>query len=283
MTKRDELLERGFTKFPGVLPPGLLAELRAVTDDMLARQDHSGVRAQGSMLHTNRHPVFADLIALPEALGALAELGFPRPTFTDGYVISKPPRGPRLFWHYDWFAWEDDRSYENPPPQLFAMYYLTDTTRENGCLRVIPGSHVRENPLHRLLAEPHSKDLGAADDLGRPEFSDRPDETDVPVAAGDLLIGDARLLHAAHDNATDERRTLITLWYQPELESLPERIRAQMAAKTQPIPDDWPEPAREKVRPLRASERYRGGAEPCGRQLWRPRGGSLSPAPRLPR
>ena len=49
-----------------------------------------------------------------------------------------------------------------------------------------------------------------------------------------------RLLHAAHENHSDERRTLITLWYQPDLKSLPEGMQAQMAAKTQPIPTDWP-------------------------------------------
>ena len=38
-----------------------------------------------------------------------------------------------------WF-WDEDVAYAKYPVQLFAMYYLTDTRRENGCLRVIPGS-----------------------------------------------------------------------------------------------------------------------------------------------
>ena len=48
--------------------------------------------------------VFAELIALPAALEALANLGFTEVTYTDGYIISKPPHSPQLFWHYDWFA-----------------------------------------------------------------------------------------------------------------------------------------------------------------------------------
>ena len=52
------------------------------------------------------------------------------------------------------------------PPQVFCMYYLTDTCRENGCLRVIPGSHTRHNPLHDLVAEPHSAALGRAEEPG---------------------------------------------------------------------------------------------------------------------
>ena len=31
--------------------------------------------------------------------------------------------------------------------QLFLMVYLVDTTPANGCLRVLPGSHLRKIPL----------------------------------------------------------------------------------------------------------------------------------------
>ena len=36
---------------------------------------------------------------------------------------------------------------------------------------------------------------------------------DVCVQPGDVILGDARLLHAAHPNHSAERRTGITLWY----------------------------------------------------------------------
>lgn len=276
LQRRTELDEQGFTYFPQLLDAAQVQTLRAVTERMLARHDNSAFRSQGSMLKTNEDEAFADLIALPAALAALSSLGFARPTFSDGYIISKPPHSPRLFWHYDWFAWDDARNRELPAPQIFLMYYLSDTTPENGCLRVIPGSHIKENVLHRLLAEPHSKTLGAANDSSRVEFSDRPDESNVLVKAGDLLIGDARLLHAAHSNQTDKSRTLITLWYQPDLESLPERIQAQMAAKTHAVPEHWSEAAKAKILPLLANQRYQGTAEPHERQLWRPRNEPIS-------
>ena len=201
------------------------------------------------------------------ALNALAALGFPHPTYTDGYVISKPGHSPRLFWHYDWFAWEDLSSYEPRPQQLFLMYYLSDTTRRNGCLRVIPGSHLHHNPLHDSLAAPHSQELGEARHLDDVAFSTRPDEADVSVRAGDLLIGDARLLHAAHENTTDERRSLITLWYQPDFAALSESVQAQMAAKVQSPPDWWPTEVRALVEPLLPC--YQGNAAPLGRSLYR--------------
>ncbi len=260
--RRRQLFEDGFCRFPNVLPEAMLGRLRNAIARLLVERaaERASQRTTGSMIHTNTDPIFAELIAYPSALAALASLGYPHPTFTDGYIISKPARGPRLFWHYDWFAWETPRAFDPEPMQLFAMYYLSDATRKNGCLRVVPGTHFRENPLHGLIARPHSAELHAPKTLEcNPAFSDRPDEVDVCVKAGELLIGDARLLHAAHDNQTDEERMLITLWYQPDYANLPEDIQAQMVAKIQIIPTDWPDDSKALLEPL--LPRYTGGVK----------------------
>lgn len=47
---------------------------------------------------------------------------------------------------------------------------------------------------------------------------------DAPARTGDLVIGDSRLLHAAHGNKSDQRRTVITLWYIPLYHLLSGRI-----------------------------------------------------------
>ena len=137
---------------PGVLDAGMLGRLRDATDlllDAQTEEQKARNRSQGSMFRFSQtaDTVFAELIALPAALDALARLGFTEVTYTDGYIISKPPHSPQLFWHYDWFAWAEPQMFALPPPQVFCMYYLTDTCRENGCLRVIPGSAHRAHPL----------------------------------------------------------------------------------------------------------------------------------------
>ena len=68
----------------------------------------------------------------------------------------------------------------------------------------------------------------------------------------------------------DERRTVITLWYQPRFDALPERVKAQMAKKTQRSPEWWPSEARALLDPL--LPHYDGDAEPYGRDLYRRRG-----------
>ena len=145
--RRSRLLQHGYCLVPGILDAGMLGRLRAAADLMLDTQteEHKARnRSQGSMFafRDTTDSVFAELIALPAALDALARLGFTEATYTDGYLISKPPHSPQLFWHYDWFAWAEPEMFAAAPPQVFLMYYLTDTCRENGCLRVIPG-HTR--------------------------------------------------------------------------------------------------------------------------------------------
>ena len=278
--RRGQLLQDGYCLVPEVLDARMLGRLRVATDLMLDAQteEHKARnRSQGSMFpfEQTTDSVFAELIAMPAALGALARLGFTEATYTDGYLISKPPHSPQLFWHYDWFAWEEPEMFAPPPPQVFLMYYLTDTSRENGCLRVIPGSHTRHNPLHDVLAEPHSEVLGRAERLDRIEFGRRRDEVDVPVRAGDLVIGDARLLHASHPNASERRRTVLTLWYQPDYPSLPERVKAQMVAKTRPLAEKWSADGKALVRALHPV--YDGPAQPHPR-MQRPKQAAYSAA-----
>lgn len=267
----DQLIERGFCVFEGVLTEPLLSRLKNVTNALCEAVPPEGVerRAQGRMMSAMADPMLADLIALQPALDCLAAMGFRDPTFTDGYVISKPPHSPPLFWHYDWFAWRDPGAYDTRPQQVFFMYYLTDTSPGNGCLRVLPGSHREHNPVHDHVGNPHAPALSRAEDLSHPAFSTRPDEVDVPVGAGDLVIGDARLLHSAHGNTSPYRRTVITLWFQPDFCDLPERVQAQMVQKTQQIPLQWPADAAAKVRALQP--RYDGDAQPYGRDLYRRR------------
>ena len=60
-----------------------------------------------------------------------------------GYSLSKPGGGPALYWHRDWHHWSCKAESEQPRgTQLFLMVYLVDTTPDNGCLRVIPRSHL---------------------------------------------------------------------------------------------------------------------------------------------
>ncbi len=223
-----QLVRDGYCHVPGVVPGDLIERVRAFADgaaDGLSEEQKERTRFQGSMIQVKEHEEMLPLIVLPAAREVLAGMGYPCARFMSGYIISKPPlEAPPLFWHQDGIVWDDPISYTGEPVQVFLMYYLIDTNRRNGCLRVIPGSHRRRHRLHGLPPA-HGEDLAAAEEH-HPALQPDPDEVDVPVRAGDVVIGDARLLHSAHPNVSGQRRTVITLWFLPTWPDLPRRLCA---------------------------------------------------------
>jgi hypothetical protein len=257
----DELEDKGFVKVLGTFEDGMVDSLLLRAHATLFRQSaasREAVKSNGSLIHLADNPEFADVIASPKLLELLWECGATDPRFTGGFLISKPGGGPPLFWHQDWWGWDSAVSYLPQAQQLFVMIYLTDTHVENGCLRVIPGSHSRDHGLHHLDTA-HSEGMQGYKDPSSPAFADHPDQVAVPVRAGDVLIGDARLIHGAFANRTTQERPLLTLWFMPHWCSMPASMRAlayKGFMRGDDIPSsviqpqtfmDWPEPLRNRI------------------------------------
>ena len=156
--KREQLIRDGYCIFENVLGPEMVAKLNAMSEWTIVQEDPAHFdqhRSQGCIIPYWRfpHPAFAELIVYPRAMAVLAELGFDRPKVWSGFVISKPPHAPPLFWHQDGVLWDHPISYTDQPQQYFLMYYLVDTNRGNGCLRVVPGSHLKRHALPRCTPE----------------------------------------------------------------------------------------------------------------------------------
>ena len=270
----DELEDKGFMQARGVFSPEFMDSLLLKAHATLFREtaeSRDAVKSNGSLIHLADNPEYADVIAAPELLDLLRECGATDPRFTGGFLISKPGKGPPLFWHQDWWGWDDPSAYTPRANQLFAMIYLTDTRVENGCLRVIPGSHRHDHALHHLDTA-HSEGMQGYRDPTNPAYADSPDQVAVPVQAGDVLIGDARLIHGAFANQTDEERPLLTLWFMPHWSSMPPEMRAlayKGFMRGDDIPSsvaaprtflDWPEPLKQRIAHLLPPDD--GGVEP---------------------
>ena len=235
---QKQFMNDGFYVFRNMLEPELIDTLKEITDDVLAQQEEAHFeqqRAPGSMVMIDwemayRYDVLAELIAHPKMLKGLSELGFAEPKFGHGRIISKPPHSPRLFWHEDGRFWDDPVSYTPQPIQCFLMYYLVDTTPENGCLRVIPGSHLKRHALHDQVPVRHAEKLNTYADPDHIAFQHAEGEVDVPVKAGDAVMGYGTLFHSAHANRTNQRRTGLTMWYYPDFVDLPEHTQATVAS-----------------------------------------------------
>lgn len=109
-----------------------------------------------------------------------------------------PKLGTSTSWHQDnhYFGTNSDRI-------VSCGVYFEDTDRDNGCLRVVPGSH-----RNRILVE-HEK---APNRHGQWTQVDESDATDVICPAGTVVLFSANLLHGARDNHSDRTR-YSTAWH----------------------------------------------------------------------
>ena len=104
--RRRQVFESGYCIVKNVLDQPLLDELRRVTGrliDGISAADAERYKYQGTNVEVAyQNQVFARLFALPAALDALASVGFNKPKFWSGYMLSKPPFGPvaRVLAHF---------------------------------------------------------------------------------------------------------------------------------------------------------------------------------------
>jgi len=88
---------------------------------------------------------------------------------------------------------------------LTVIFYLEDTTVENGCTQVVPGTHLLPgiNHLHKLSGVDWIEQSGLLDQA-----------LPLPIEAGRMLAIDSTVFHRAGTNRTDGSRMSITIGYQ---------------------------------------------------------------------
>jgi ectoine hydroxylase-related dioxygenase (phytanoyl-CoA dioxygenase family) len=96
--------------------------------------------------------------------------------------------------------WHQDAGYSRDPEHLCFSWWiaLTDATRENGGLRILPGTHkpglAKHIPSRRF---PPDKEIETVDEAGA---------LDVDLAAGDAIALDPFVFHASWPNVSGALR-----------------------------------------------------------------------------
>jgi len=226
LEKRTQMLEDGFCVIDDVVDEVFLDEMREETERLIANHEEPpDLVYQGQHIGVKRqdNPVIDKLLSWEPSYRAMDELGFGDFKTSESIIIlTKEAGGPPLYWHQDWMRWNDPLSLSPWPNTIFLNYYLTDTTVDNGCLKVIPGTHRRRVPLHDKLVPAHEQGARFIEEDHPIMFGDDPEQLHVPVKAGSLVLADARLLHAAGRNVTDKRRTLVLAWHHRPMDTVPE-------------------------------------------------------------
>lgn len=102
--------------------------------------------------------------------------------------------------------WHVDFSDAERPlgPRVEIAWYLTPTDRSNGCLRILPGSHLKSNKQIVAELEQHAK----ASVPWRSFEVNHPDEVDIQLGPDKILVRDGFLWHCTYRNLTQSIRYL---------------------------------------------------------------------------
>ena len=151
----------------------------------------SGVRV---WMRDEMDPVTAANVQSAPLIQALTQLIGPEIEFLSVKAVFKNAKTSfNSPWHQDWHYWQGS-------PKISVWIALDDATPENGCLRLVPGSH-------RSVVEMEDIDDGKGFNrrIHEEALMDRPIET-VPIAAGDAIFFHDLALHASCPNINGQDR-----------------------------------------------------------------------------
>ena len=122
MKKNKEFfLENGYIKLNDIINKKIIKKVKDASFVLIKKQTKSEIKRQistGSMISVSKKETFIELIKNPLILKSIKDLGFNDIKWSSGYIINKPPKSPPLYWHNDWWAWDDQISYINKPSMI---------------------------------------------------------------------------------------------------------------------------------------------------------------------
>jgi ectoine hydroxylase-related dioxygenase (phytanoyl-CoA dioxygenase family) len=213
--------DQGYLVFPELLTAEELAALRQALAEVLVeaqgleatnekfsitRTESGGWSPRRIFNPTAQHQAFYDLVFHPKILDAVENLIGPNIQLHHAKINLKPPsnREARFEWHQD-YPFFPHTNFD----LLAVMVYFDDSTEENGCIRIIPGSH-KGGPRNHLFA----KDGAFSSQLEDKSVVEDPASwLRVPVPAGGIELHHCNMLHSSTANLGTQPRTAMVIQY----------------------------------------------------------------------
>ncbi len=197
--------ERGFVVPDYRLPEPELEDIRARHARLLQR--HPEFRDNASVL-LSYDLGFLNYARDPVILDMVAQLIGPDICLWNMSFFAKPAlNGKKTPWHQDGQYWPI-----RPLATCTVWIAIDAATRENGCLRYIPGSH-RQN---RLMRHERKDDPGYTlnQELRREEYDEAQAE-DLILEAGQMALHDVYIAHGSEENRSPYPRRGMTMRFMP--------------------------------------------------------------------
>jgi phytanoyl-CoA hydroxylase len=170
------------------------------------------------------------------------------------HYISKPPRvGQPVLWHQDGAFWPLQ------PMDVVTLWLAVDRADpDNGCMRVVPGSHEWDLAEMREATEVDNvlgKEIAVAVDESR--------AVDIALEPGDVEVHHPSIVHGSNPNTSPRRRCGLTIRYIP--------TSTRIVAEEQPYPSAFHLRGDPGVNRYQARPRYVAGQHMSfrGSEQWR--------------
>lgn len=126
--------------------------------------------------------------------------------FATGYFVKPPRVGLPVLWHQDGSYWPLE-----PMEVLTLWVAITDSTPENGCMRVIPGTHTLQ--LQQMREQKNQANLLESEIDA--SFVDESKAVDLVLRAGDVSSHHENIIHGSNANTSDLWRKTLLIRYIP--------------------------------------------------------------------
>lgn len=215
--------EHGFVVPDFRLPDEILDDIDATTSALIERcpqyRDNCSALLRVDMS-------FARFCSTAGILDMVEQLIGPNIALWNMSLFGKPARnGKATPWHQDGEYWPI-----RPLATCSVWVAIDASTSENGCLRVIPGSH-RSASLARHQHNP-STDLTLNEEL-LPEEYDAQAGVNIELERGQISLHDVYLMHGSEPNRSARRRRGMTMRMMPTTSHYDREVANEMYLKRQ--------------------------------------------------
>jgi len=215
----------GYLTAPSVLTPEQIVQMRAESDRLLSLHMENPERYKHRIQWEKNYldneymagmekvirklepisdlsSIFAELAHDEKIVKPVATIfGEPVELFEDK-LNYKLPGGSPYAWHQDWSCcWR-----AHTDELITCFIYLDDADEVNGCLQVVPGSHIGKK-IYPFKEGGHFEI--------DPDYIDKDKIIPVPLKAGEMIFFDSYLLHYSDLNRSNAPRRAIIYTYNP--------------------------------------------------------------------
>lgn len=202
----DSYSREGQITAPAKLSEQTVSSMREKMEALFAARPELGTDYLPALIEIDRG--WLEFAVLPEILDIVEQLIGPDIIVWSSALFCKSPiRGKSTPWHQDAQYWPI-----RPLETTTVWIAIDPATRENGCLRVVPGSHQNKEIFRHSLNE--SDQLVLNQEL-HSSVREQITPTDVILDRGMFSFHDAYMIHGAEPNNSGKRRAGLTFRYMP--------------------------------------------------------------------